>query len=66
MKNHSPIYNLLHHEIRACADHLLEISQNPETGSEHDAGHIVGRMYDLHQFALKVRPDEHLLSPLRF
>ena len=59
MKNHSPIYNLLHHEIRACADHLLEMSQNPEMGSEIDAEHIVSRMYDLHQFALKVRPDEH-------
>lgn len=59
MKHNSPIYSLLHHEIRACADHLLEISQNPEMGSEIDAEHIVGRMYDLHQFASKVRPDEH-------
>ncbi len=61
MKNHSPIYNLLHNEIRACAGHLLEISQTPEATQGDHAEHIVSRLYELHQFAAKVRPDERYL-----
>lgn len=59
MKNRSPVYNLLHQEIKACADHLLEMSQNREFSAEKDAEHVLGRLAELHQFAMKVRPDEH-------
>jgi hypothetical protein len=59
MSNRSPIYTLLHQEIKACADHLLEMSQSQEFSSEKDGEHILGRLNELHQFALKVRSDEH-------
>jgi hypothetical protein len=59
MRNHSPIYSLFHHEIRACAEHLLEMSQNKKLCVEKSAAHILGRMRELHQFASKVRPTEH-------
>lgn len=60
MRNHSPIYSLFHQEIRACAEHLLEISQQgKDLCVEKSAEHILGRMRDLHQFASKVRPTEH-------
>ena len=59
MKNHSPIYNLFHQEIKACAEHLLEMSQNKELSLEKDAGHVLSRLLELHQFASKVRADEH-------
>ena len=59
MKNHSPIYDLLHQEIKTCADHLLEISQKQECSLEKDGEHILGRLNELHQFAIKIRSDEH-------
>lgn len=59
MKNHSPIYNLLHQEIKACADHLLEISQKEDFSSEKDGQHVLGRLNELHQFSLKMRSEEH-------
>jgi hypothetical protein len=67
MSNHSPIYNLLHQEIKACADHLLEMSQKKELSAEKDSGHILERLNELHQFASKVRSDEryHPLSELK-
>jgi hypothetical protein len=60
MRNPSPIYNLLHQEIKACADHLLEQGQiqTPDSAS------ILQRLNDLLEFACKVRPDEHY-HPLR-
>jgi hypothetical protein len=67
MSNRSPIYNLLHQEIKACADHLLEMSQKQGFSSEKDGEHILGRLNELHQFASKVRVDEryHPLSELK-
>lgn len=59
MRNRSPIYSLFHQEIRACAEHLLEISQNKKLCAEKSAEHILNRMRELHQFASKVRPTEH-------
>ncbi len=59
MKNRSPIYNLLHQEIKACAEHLLEMSQDKELSLEKGAEHILNRLLELHQFASKVRADEH-------
>jgi hypothetical protein len=59
MRNRSPIYSLFHQEIRACAEHLLEMSQNKKLCLEKSAEHILGRMRELHQFASKVRPTEH-------
>lgn len=59
MKNHSPIYNLLHQEIKACADHLLEISQKQEFSAEKDGAHILGRLSELQQFAMKIHSETH-------
>lgn len=59
MNNRSPIYSLLHQEIKACADHLLEMSQNQEFSREKDSEHILGRLIELHQFASKIRSDDH-------
>ncbi len=59
MRNHFPIYNLLHQEIKACANHLLELSQSKELSVQKDVEHILGRLMELHQFAIKVRSDEH-------
>lgn len=60
MRNPSPIYNLLHQEIKACAEHLLEQGQikTPDSAS------ILQRLNELLEFAGKVRPDEHY-HPLR-
>src|SRR6267154_4348124 len=67
MGNRSPIYNLLHQEIKACADHLLEISQRQELSSDKDSEVILDRLNELHQFASKVKSDEryHSLSALK-
>ena len=61
MRNYPPIYNLLHQEIKACADHLLEMSQKPEFCADQDGTHVLGRLNDLHQFANKIRSDEHYM-----
>ena len=55
MSNRSPIYNMLHQELKASVDHLLELSQKKESAVEQ----IVGRFNELYQFASKVRRDEH-------
>lgn len=67
MNNRSPIYNLLHQEIKACADHLLEISQRQELLSEKDLEQVLDRLNELHQFASKVLSDKryHPLSALK-
>jgi len=58
MSNRSPIYNLLHQEIKACADHLLEASQKQERSSEKDSEQILDWLNELHQFASKIRSSE--------
>lgn len=62
MRNPSPIYNLLHQEIKACADHLLELGQKQDCTPEQDGEHILNRLLELHQFANKIRSEEHYLS----
>ncbi len=59
MRNHFPIYSLLHQEIKACATHLLELSQKEGLCPDKDAEHVLKRLLELHQFAIKVRSDEH-------
>lgn len=59
MKNNSPIYNLLHQEIKTCADELLEIGKKENFSSENDGEHILGRLNELHQFSMKMRSEEH-------
>jgi hypothetical protein len=59
MKNRSPVYNLIHQEMRACAVHLLEMGQDEEFSQEKHAIHVLSRLAELHQFASRVRPDEH-------
>jgi hypothetical protein len=51
MKNHSPIYNMLHQEIKACADHLIEMSQCKEISLEKDVEQVLGRFLELHEFS---------------
>ena len=58
MSNRSPIYNLLHQEIKTCANHLLEASQREELSSEKDSEQILDRLNELHQFASKIRSGE--------
>jgi replicative superfamily II helicase len=67
MSNCSPIYDLLHQEIKACADHLLEISQKKDLSAEKDSEHILERLNELHHFASKVRSDGryHPLNELK-
>lgn len=59
MKCISPFYNLLHHEIKACADHLLETCLAPHFSYPIDSIHILERLSELHQFSKKVRSEEH-------
>lgn len=59
MKNHCPIYNLLHQEIRTCADHLLEMSQEKEFSLEKNTKQVLERMLELHGFASRVRTDAY-------
>jgi hypothetical protein len=61
MKHRSPFYSLLHSEIHACADHLLEISQFSDDTPELNADAIIGKLYELQQFAEKIRPEERYL-----
>ena len=63
MKSSSPIYNLLHQEIKTCAEYLLDISQK-QTVSENEIAHILERFNELHHFASKVRSEERY-HPLR-
>jgi hypothetical protein len=59
MRNRSPIYNMLDQEIKACAAHLLEMSQKLEFSAEKDGEHVLGRLNELHGFATKIREDSH-------
>jgi hypothetical protein len=65
--NRSPIYNLLHQEIKACADHLLQMSQRQELSLEKDSVQILAKLHELHRFASKVRSEQpyHPLSALK-
>lgn len=68
MSNRSPIYNLLHQQIKSCADHLLAISKKQKISSEKEEKLILERLKELHQFASKLRPDVHYhpLSKLKY
>ena len=55
---------MLHQEIKACADHLLEMSQKQEFSAEKEGEHVLGRLNELHQFATKIREDTRY-HPLR-
>ncbi len=57
MSNRSPIYNMLHQEIKTSVDQLLELSLKKESPQNKDQ--ILGRLSELHQFASKVRRDGH-------
>ncbi len=59
MKCHLPFYDLLHHEIKACTDHLLETCLAPHFSFERDSIHILGRLTELHQFSKKILNEEH-------
>jgi hypothetical protein len=63
MKNRSPVYHLVHQEIKACATHLLEMGQDWEFSQEKEAVHALSRLAELHTFATRVRPDS-LYHPL--
>lgn len=63
MKIRYPIYNLLHQEVKACADHLLEMSQNSAFSVQKDIEHVLGRLTELLKFASKIKPNDHY-SPL--
>lgn len=59
MRYASPIYDLLHQEIKACADHLMETCQNQHFTFDKDSRHIVERIVELHQFSKKIRENNH-------
>lgn len=59
MKYHSPIYDLLHQEIRECASHLLKIGH--DKASEKSAKAMMSKLLELHQFASRVHQDERYL-----
>ena len=63
MKSSSPIYNLLHQEIKTCAEYLLDISQKRSV-SETEIARIIKRLSELHHFASKVHSEERY-HPLR-
>jgi hypothetical protein len=59
MRNRSPIYNMLDQEIKACAAHLLEMSQKLEFSAEKDGEHALVKLNELHKFATRVREGSH-------
>ena len=59
MKRISPIYDLLHQEIKACADHLIQTCHSQDFTFDIDSKHILARTHELHQFAKKMREAEH-------
>lgn len=59
MRYQSPIYNLIHQQIKACAERLLEVGQTQEICVKQGSSQILDRMSELHQFASKVRANEH-------
>jgi|ERR1700722_10526113 len=67
MSNRSPIYNMLHQEIKGCADHLLQMNERQELSLEKDSVQILERLHELLRFASKVRPEQpyHPLSALK-
>lgn len=57
-------YNLLHQEIKACAEHVFEISNNKEANLHKDCQHVVARLHDLYQICKRVQTEERYLSLL--
>ena len=55
-------YNLLHQEIKACAEHVFEISSKKDANINNDYHHIVSRLHDLYQISKKVQMEERYLS----
>lgn len=64
MRCQSPIYSLLHQEIKACAEHLLEMGSRPDLTMSQDVQHILARLNELQDFAGKVHEEERYL-PLK-
>lgn len=58
MKQFFPIYNLLHQEIKACAEHLMETCQSQHFAFDNDSKHIMARIGELHQFSKKIKDAE--------
>jgi hypothetical protein len=61
MKHPSPVYHLLHQEIKACAEHLLEMGQKQQKFTEKGGQQILNKMGELQQFATKMPSKEHYL-----
>jgi hypothetical protein len=57
--NRFPIYDLLHQEIKACANHLLEVCNNQRLSVETDGQHILSRLKELHDFSQRFRTGNH-------
>lgn len=57
-----PYYNLLHQEIKACAEHVFEITAKKDANIHNDYHHIVARLHDLYQISKKVQAEERYLS----
>lgn len=55
-------YNLLHQEIKACAEHVFEITGKKDANINNDYHHIVARLHDLYQISKKVQIEERYLS----
>lgn len=55
-------YNLLHQEIKACAQHIFEISNKKDANISNDYYPIVARLHDLYQISKKVQIEERYLS----
>ncbi|PWU15954.1 MAG: hypothetical protein C5B45_01610 [Chlamydiae bacterium] len=54
-------YNLLHQEIKACAEHVFEISNKKDVNINDDYLHVVARLHDLYQISKKVQIEERYL-----
>ena len=55
-------YNLLHQEIKACAEHVRDISNTKDVNINNDYPHVGARLYDLYQISKKVQIEERYLS----
>jgi hypothetical protein len=54
--------NLLYQEIKACAEHVFEISSKKETNLHKDSQHVIARLHDLYEISKKVQTEERYLS----
>lgn len=57
-----PYYNMLHQEIKACAEHVFEISGKKDSNINNDCLHVIARLNDLYQISKKVQIEERYLS----